>query len=210
MEEERKGRLRFSLWRLFVILTFVVLAASHLLTSSQLYTANQELAKLRRETGYLDVTDPTKVHVVSIPVMDQLTWRWRVFVPEGANYWFAAQVNDVPSTEFPENGQIATLLPGEWVIELRIHEESPGTWTVTYNARSESNAVGGYKKLTGADADWLAGGWARMAQGSGSQHTDSFNVDEHVLFLRLRAGKLGVGTADAHTRRGVMLWLSPE
>jgi hypothetical protein len=36
---------------------------------------------LAAETGYLDVTDPDKVHVVALPSDDPLHFRWRIHVP---------------------------------------------------------------------------------------------------------------------------------
>ncbi|MDZ4779158.1 MAG: hypothetical protein SGJ19_02785 [Planctomycetia bacterium] len=86
MEGANTGRFRFSLRRFFVLLTLVVLAVSHLRTSYQFYLAEQELAKLRRETGYLQVGDPAAIHVVAVPFLDFETWRWRVYVPEGTTY----------------------------------------------------------------------------------------------------------------------------
>ena len=39
---------------------------------------------LANEVGYLDITDPDKVHVVALPSDDPLHFRWRVYLP--ANY----------------------------------------------------------------------------------------------------------------------------
>ncbi len=48
-----------------------------------------EIAELRRETGYLEVADSRKLYAVVLPCLDDLTWRWRVYVPADhfALYW---------------------------------------------------------------------------------------------------------------------------
>lgn len=79
---------RYPLASLFAIVTFVGLGVgvwSANLKLRQVHLDNArlryELSELRRETGYLEVSDPQTLHVVALPCVEDLTWRWRIYVP---------------------------------------------------------------------------------------------------------------------------------
>ncbi len=79
---------RFSLATLLVIVTFAGLGLSLWSTGRSLRQANlenlrleYELSELRREVGYIDVTDTGKIHAIARPSLEDLTWRWRIYVP---------------------------------------------------------------------------------------------------------------------------------
>jgi hypothetical protein len=214
MEGADKGRFRFSLRRFFVLLTLVVLAVSHLRTSYQFYLAEQELAKLRRETGYLQIGDPAAVHVAAVPFLDFETWRWRV------TYRLCKQVNDVPAEGFPAAPAGDVLSPGEWMIELRIERAGNEKWDIRHHCRMERTlsrfgsqtvtSQGSGATLEGEPADWLDGRWVSMSQLAGNQRTEAFPIGQPICLLRHRADKSRVGTDDPLVCRGVLLWLTPE
>src|SRR5689334_24788641 len=76
-------RARFSLRTLFILITVICVAIGTYIVSKNLCDARRELRKLRNETGALNVKDPTKVHVIYVPVDEANTWRWRIFIPKG-------------------------------------------------------------------------------------------------------------------------------
>ena len=53
------------------------------LTMSRIENARlkYDLSSLRRETGYLKITDENKIHAIGLPSLDNLTWRWRIYIP---------------------------------------------------------------------------------------------------------------------------------
>lgn len=206
---ESRTIFRFSLRSMIVVISVAILALSHGLSSYRLYRSEKELAKLRRETGYLEISDPTKIHVVAVPVMDSRTQRWRVYLPPGARYWLACHANDIPVRGVPDRGGSSTLEPGEWVVELRIDKDSSGKWSIKHHAQSDLGAGGGTEQLEGAAADWLNKGWVTMKQQAGTQKTDTFEVGEKVVLFRQRSDKTSVGTSDPPITQGVMLWLEP-
>jgi hypothetical protein len=191
---------------------------SHLRTSYQLYRAEQDLAKLRRENGFLDISNPAKIHVVTVPVLDQGVVRWRVYVPLGPSYALRMQVNDIPVAGYPATAAADSLRPGDWLIELRTVKQPDGSWTITSYCRGEFRLGYGssgtvldqnQQSLSGTDAEWLADSWVSMTQQAGTQDTESFDVGDNITLLRLRADKKEVGTVDPAIAPGVMLWLTP-
>jgi hypothetical protein len=55
-----------------------------------------ELSALRREMGYLEVTDSQKIHAMALASLEDLTWRWRLHVPDSGHvlHW---GFNGIPS-----------------------------------------------------------------------------------------------------------------
>lgn len=79
---------RYSLAAIILIVTFAGLvigawSANHRLRHANVENARlrYELSELRRETGYLEVTDPQQLHAVALPSLEDLTWQWRIYVP---------------------------------------------------------------------------------------------------------------------------------
>jgi len=117
MEELRKWRFRFSLWRMLLVLSVTVLAFSHAVTSFRLYRAENDLAELRQRTGELIVDDPELLQVVRIPEFDGdllgdlLGGRrqWRVRVPPGHEYQLAVELRELAQSS-PEGSEQRTYL----------------------------------------------------------------------------------------------------
>jgi hypothetical protein len=87
---------RYPLTILFLVVTFVglsvgVWSTNHKLRQAYLDNARlrYERTELRRETGYLEVTDPQTLHAIALPCLEELTWRWRIYVPNAhlALHW---------------------------------------------------------------------------------------------------------------------------
>ena len=81
-------KVRYRLSSLFVIVAFVGLGVglwseNHKLRQANLDNARlrHELSELRREIGYIDVADTGKIHAIARPSPENLTWRWRIYLP---------------------------------------------------------------------------------------------------------------------------------
>ena len=92
--------IRFSLRTLLLVTVIVALAISHFFTSLRLKKSDQELESLRNETGYLTFSDAKRIQVIEVPTADDLTFRWRVHLPENHHYWAHLVVSD----ELPHEG----------------------------------------------------------------------------------------------------------
>src|SRR5882724_1348501 len=98
-------RLRLSLLNLFCLTAIVALSIVIALLWREVVPLRTEIRQLRNEVGKLTIDDPTKVAVIQFHQNDdELTWRWRVWIPAGHSYrlrWIDAAI---PRTEFPALG----------------------------------------------------------------------------------------------------------
>ena len=104
-------RLKFSILNLLLILTAVAAILgvyssrqAHFKTTeryewlvSELNAKQMELIdqnkKLRQELGALTVEDPDQIYAVRLRTTSPKTWSFRVYLPDGADYYFACQIN---------------------------------------------------------------------------------------------------------------------
>lgn len=81
--------IRYPLTILFVVVSFAGLGVSSLWSANHKFRQahldnarlRRERSELRRETGYLSVTDPQALHAIAISCSEELTWRWWSYVP---------------------------------------------------------------------------------------------------------------------------------
>src|SRR5262245_41262578 len=101
--------LRFRLRTLFVLAVFIALVVAQITSMVRVrrtVVENQALAAenatLRAETGRLTISDRSKVYVVAAPELDELTWRWKVWLPPGT-WKVRATIDAVPSMGLPSS-----------------------------------------------------------------------------------------------------------
>lgn len=58
-----------------------------------------ENVKLRAQLGFLTIGDEEKIHALRLEEFRPNTWRYRVYLPPGRNYYAACQVNDLPQSD---------------------------------------------------------------------------------------------------------------
>ena len=70
----------------------------------------EEYRAFAAETGYLDVSDSSKVHVVALPSEDQLHFRWRIYLPDKCTVnWRTNQWGDVSDSSTGPSDFIAQV-----------------------------------------------------------------------------------------------------
>jgi hypothetical protein len=74
---------------------------------------------LANEVGYLDLTDPDKVHVVALPSEDPLHFRWRIHLP--ANYEVMWQ-----TSKWGEDGSSSTGAAENFIAQVRFRKNESG------------------------------------------------------------------------------------
>lgn len=80
--------------------TLVLLALCGAMVAFRESSLNRDLLEEHRvlaaETGYLEMSDTGKVHVVALPSEDPLHFRWRIYLPDKCTViWKASQWTDV-------------------------------------------------------------------------------------------------------------------
>jgi hypothetical protein len=200
-------RLRFSL-RAFLLLLFIAsLIGSNLFTAVQLRELRDENAQLRMEIGRLVVTDRDKINVVAVPMYEDLTWRWRIYVPPGHSLYMCGATQDIPENGLAKNFGATSLGGGEYLLTTAIRRNREDKWQLTVASPDSSSGFAFAEEHTG----WLTGspGWSSTQVGISA--TEVFNPDEPVVLLRLRSMVTrpgGVSTSsDKPTEDGVMVFI---
>jgi hypothetical protein len=97
------GRLprRFSLGQMFVVVTLVACVIALVTMQRQLARLQVENARYRRELGYLDITDPSKLYAVGLPQTEDWLWQWRLYMPKDGQYMLGIAACGIPPHDLP-------------------------------------------------------------------------------------------------------------
>jgi hypothetical protein len=163
-----------------------------------------EVRRLRDEVGELAVDDPAKIHAIQVRQPDSLTWRWRLWIPEGRTYALRSVGGKIPAKGYPElGGTLFVRDPGEMSVEYRITKDPRSdTW------RGAMSVKGG--SIGSDEHAWVT--WSnRTGTGVGvGTSTRSFEPGATVVLTRQRFGQ-GDSSDDIPDRApGFMIWLEPQ
>ena len=212
----RVNRFRFSLRTLFVAALIVSLAVSHVGTSWQLRNASQSNAKLmaqnsalRRELGYFDVEDPSKVYVLNLPTLEAYTWRWRMYVPKGHGLTIHKAFSDIPEAGLAHaTGSSSFPAEGEFVLTAMIRRDHENRWSISLGTEQSSTRT----SIDDKHSKWITdSGGVSSSTAGGGKGPEVVAPGQDLVLVRLRAhekrpdggSRSAKGPAD-----GIMLWLN--
>ena len=132
---------------------------------------------LANEVGYLDLTDPDKVHVVALASEDPLHFRWRIYLP--ANYEVMWQTNN-----WGEDGSSSTGPAENFIAQVRFRKNEYGFVRVFRDMKS----TGGVGSLGGRELQtFLSEKWGRIESSQlGANGPVVVEPDEVATLLQLR------------------------
>lgn len=173
---------------LLIVLLLAVGAWQLAAVTSEQMALRRELVQLQREVGALEVSDPTLIHVVSIPTDKPLHWRWRVYEPADSTMgwavhsgWFSADGpgSRTGSSSSSHYGQSA---PREYLLDAAIVMDG-GTATLVYLSPTSSSRMrlSGYPQLVD-----FAQPETFEVELPGSEKTQVVKPQESLLLLRIR------------------------
>lgn len=181
----------FSLLTILLLLTIAALGVSHVRMSWQLDENNQamatmeaELTQLRKETGYLEITDEKLVHVVAAPTHEDLVWRWKVFVPEGVTIKSHMQVKQ--STGGSTTGT-SRLQEGTNQIELAIYRGPEGQWKQKLTVVRGPSTSSSSSDLPEEFMSWLNNAMTSSSGLLNAEGTKTFQPDQEITLLTMTA-----------------------
>jgi len=175
-------RIRFSLKTLFVVLLVGTLAASHVFTSYRLKQTHDENVKLRTELGYLTIEDRSKVHVVGLATHEDLTWQWRVYVPEGARLVLKTATHKIPEYGLPATSDVrAALPPGEHLVTAAVHRDREGRWQLQLSTGGSYSPT----PFPDATAKWLDDKASILCWSAGAGGTETKHAEKPLRLLRV-------------------------
>ncbi len=120
-------------------------------TSYRLKQLHEENVVLRKETGRLAVKDPSKLNIIAVPTYEDLTWRWRVYVPQGKGEQICLSSYQIPLTGYSGSFSSTTLPPGNYLLTATIRRNRHGDWALSVGHAGGTNMTNIIK--TSADGD---------------------------------------------------------
>lgn len=199
----RKGA-RFSLLTLLLVTAIIALSVTVAMLYRELIPLREEVARLRNELGELNVEDPTKLHAIRVETDNELEWKWRIWIPEGASYRLRGHGGPVPKEGYPTTGGTTYLREsGEHVIRYRIRRDPrDGRWNGSLHSPTGS---------VGKDHQpWVEWSSRTSTSGGVGSSTRSYETDQRVEIIRHRVSQASSSTNIEDPAAGFMIWLEPN
>lgn len=226
MNDQRPSRRRWLQIRLSTILLLMAIVALGMAQFAatrrvvELEARNRELtatnSKLRAEAGYLEVDDPSKAIVLRLCEFDELTWRWKVWLPQG-KWSISSLTQGIPSQGVP-NGPSAGSKDGgrEVLVSATVRKGADGQWQS--RASIETLQIGNDLKESHRLIAQVTGSGSMIAQSidiAGDKAQISFDPERPVVLIRLRAhetvpkqmGGWQQSKDNPQSSEGIMVWL---
>jgi hypothetical protein len=205
-----KPPLRFSLLGLFALVTIVALGVSLYLAQTRLAKAEAEVARLRQETGYLTIDDPSQVHVIAVPTGDPHAWRWRVYLPGGHDFGIFAQRGKFAPRGLLEQGVLAVQSriggssdpnqPREIVVDAALGKSAEGQACLWISENGEHDSGVFFDTLL---PTWADGTKMPSEKAAGKRTLITAAVDQPLGLLKLD----GVGSKGETCDDAVLIWI---
>jgi hypothetical protein len=164
----------------------------------------KEVQGLRNEMGVLVVDDPAKIHAIQVNTRDELTWKWRVWIPAGRSYVIHTFSDGIPKNGFPQqSGSLFIHEPGEQVIGYEIdRDRTNGKW---YG----KTTLAGTGSVGKDDHPWVE--WRTKTSTSGGVPRDprTFESGQSVELIRFRISQASDSSKIEDPSAGFMIWLEP-
>ena len=200
----RRRGLRFSLLTLLLVTAIAALSITVAMLYRELRPLRREVAELRTEVGRLNIDDPSKLHVMLVASDNDLEWKWRIWVPEGARYELRSHGGPVPAQGFPTDGGTMYLRePGEHVVRYVIRRD-PKSNQWYGSMHTESGSVGSN------DHPWVEWSSRTSTSGGPGPTTQSFETDQRVEIIRHRVSQAKSSEDIEDPSAGFMIWLDPK
>jgi len=217
----KKSRVRFSLRRMFVGAIVLTLIASNIFTSWHLQQARQtvhvqqmEINALRKELRFLDTSDKENVHVVALESPHELTWKWRIYVPQDRKLALKSVIGNLPLGDFPENTGFMWIHPGELVLTCMVSRNAIGEWTKTIRIEQDGSTSDVVSTIPAKKMDWYsqAGTWGEsgILLNSGQQTFSGTDNVSLVWHRKIVNGKPGQIVDPQQPSEGIVFWLEPR
>lgn len=205
-----RTRPRLSLLSALLIMTIVGMAIVIVQLWREVSPLRKETRRLRDEVGELSIEDDTKIHAIEVRTRDPLTWKFRVWVPQGQKVKVRARWGDVPRTGVPEAKAGFDLNEGENWVTYRVNRgQDEDEWYV--ELESAYSGVG--QKIQEKERWWQ---WPKSAGiwGEGVQHsTGAFDDDQDTFILKRWRVAITLNSDDfkkMETPDGFMIWLERQ
>ena len=215
IESEKRTRasiFRFSLREMVLLVAVVALAVSHSMTSLRLRTVSEENRLLRQEVNRFPLDDESLLHVAALQSTDNLTWRWRLHVPESGTFVLRTENANLPESGLPTKlGYVGDELPkGDVYVTVTVQKDRDQRWTVVTLIPAPKMKSRFF--IPQSNASWLEQRASFGVRQMGMDGIKSIPRGEVGVLLRVRKSKIvanGV-TVDMNPTDGVMVWIEEK
>jgi hypothetical protein len=195
---------RISLLSALLVMTIIGMAIVLILLWREVGPLREEVRRLRDEMEMLVVDDPTKIHAIQVKTRDELTWKWRVWIPEGRVYVIRSNGDAVPKEGFPKDGGSMWIHEaGEYVIGYEIDRDGQdGQW----HGKTTLSGTGSVGK---DEQSWVT--WSNRTSTGGGVSTSlkTFEPGERIELIRHRASQATDSSKIEDPAAGFIIWLEP-
>lgn len=197
-------RPRFSLQTALLLMTIVGMAIVIAQLWREVGPLRAEVKQLRNETGRLYVEDKSKLCAIQVDTKDELSWKWRVWIPENRTFAVNVTAESVPKKGFPQQnrGTIWLSQPGEQIIEYHIQRDPrDGQWYGSLQGGSGS---------VGKDLQPWVNWPSRSSESQGvGRRTGVAKPGEPFVLMRSRVSQAKSSTQIEDPAAGFMIWMEP-
>jgi hypothetical protein len=195
---------RFSLLTLLLLTAIIALSITVAMLYRELLPLREEVTLLRNELGELRVEDVTKLHAIRAETDNELEWKWRIWLPQGARYRLRGSGGSIPEHGYPTSGGAITLRePGEQVIRYTIRRDPrDGQWYGTLQAQGGSVGKDQHR--------WVEWSSKSSTESGVGTSTRSFRPEEQVELVRFRVSQAKSSEDIENPSDGFMIWLEPN
>ena len=201
-------RFSFSLLTIFLVTVIAALSVSQLVLMRRIEQARQEVAKaqtelaeVRKQFGYIKVTDPNLTYISRIESGEDHAIRYRLIIPRGCHYMLhITDMSDFPASGFPEDPKPTTTISmNSWrngadvILHWNMPPDSDGTARLVVATDSEElfdYRIEGWVKTAYPNSGWKLETYQKQ----------TFKPDETIRFMT---------HSNDQNKRGVMLWMEP-
>jgi hypothetical protein len=214
-------RATYSLRTLLIVVAALCFGIGAYLVGRRLREAERELRALRTETGRLTVDDRSKVHVITVPVDEPNTWRWRLFIPKGRQYSWNLAAERIPARGVPQAAIKAGSNEPYWerdneaLVTARLRPEGDH-WRLSVESKigdSQWQMSGGALKIPAEKLAWNTEGASTDGQVAGSAGVQILEPSGPIILLKRRPLALlpdGTYGPSPDPMPGFMIWLAEE
>jgi hypothetical protein len=212
-----RRRPRFSLLTMLLLTTIVGLGIVVALQWRQIEPLRREVRELRGEVGRLTIDDPKKAYAIFVPTVEGNHWRWRVYLPPGAEYRTFVYSGRLPERRGPLREWLNDVVDdgvgmstggsefeGELLLECQASKKDD-QWTMQtrYLRRSGPTTITGGGGTTIRQPDnWFSNGQRVTASDVAVGAQKEFEPDEPILLLHVeRPLTTALQAADIRAKR---------
>lgn len=150
-QENSRSRLQFSLRRMLVLVLLVAIVSALWSSNerlSEIPRLESEIKRLKNELGELIIKEgqEEKVHAVSVPQVESLMWKWRIYVPQGRNFYLRLREGTFSAGgklgENTTHTASCNLGPGEQTVTVALRKNHKDQWNWIVNRESGAVSCG--------------------------------------------------------------------